>query len=79
MDAPKARDVFQKCVTEASTAGWLDPEWNQTPTGLCSLGPATAFDIVVEEVVDCIVVTLLLLTWIGMVTAPGLSDLSGGK
>ena len=33
LDAPKARDVFQKRVAEATTAGWLDPDWDQS-TGL---------------------------------------------
>ncbi|KAL3152918.1 hypothetical protein ABBQ38_012224 [Trebouxia sp. C0009 RCD-2024] len=41
LDAPKARDVFQKCVTDATTAGWLDPDWNQTPTGAMTSSPNT--------------------------------------
>ena len=34
LDAPKARDVFQKRVVEATAAGWLEPNWDQSATGV---------------------------------------------
>ena len=43
LDAPKARVVFQKRVTEATTDGWLDQDWDQTPTGVLFTSGAVAF------------------------------------
>lgn len=40
LDAPKARDVFQKRVAEATTAGWLDPDWDQSATGVLTTAGA---------------------------------------
>ena len=33
LDNPKAKEVFQKHVTSAEQDGWLDEDWDQTPTG----------------------------------------------
>ena len=36
LDAPKAKDVFQKQIAAAVSGGWLDPDWDQSTPGSCA-------------------------------------------